>query len=422
MARAMRIYHRFARPLSQLGPGLTAGAADDDPSGIATYSQAGASYGFGLLWTMLLTYPLMVAVQMVSAQIARVTGKGLAANMAVLWPRWLVTVLVMLLLVANTINIGADLSAMGDAAELAIGVNSHGAMLVFTVVTLSAQLFLPYARYARVLRWLTLVLFAYIAVLLAVKVDWPAALRGMVVPQLADAKAVTMIVALFGTTISPYLFFWQSAQVVEELDADHAAAALVDAPQQAREAFARIRVDTIVGMAFSNLIALAIIIATAATLHRSTGHPIETAAQAAQALRPIAGDFAFALFSLGIIGTGLLAVPVLSGSAAYAIADARGWKSGLDEQPAQAKGFYGVIALATLVGVALQWTDTDPIKALFWSAVINGVVAVPMMAAMMLVATNHRAMRRYTASRSVRWLGWTATGVMATAAIAMVFV
>ena len=408
--------------IEQLGPGLVTGAADDDPSGIATYSQAGAQFGSSLLWTMVLTFPLMCAVQLVSAHIGRVTGKGLARNMGKLLPRWLVTVIVALLFVANTINIGADLAAMGDAAELVAGTGAHVFTFGFAVVSLLLQLFIPYRRYSSVLKWLTLVLLAYVALVFMVKVDWPATARGMVWPTVAGTAAITTVVAIFGTTISPYLFFWHSAQEVEEVDQDDAKQPLKVAPHQARAEFRRIRIDTIAGMAVSNLVALAIMIGTAATLHATGRTDIQSAADAARALQPVAGRFAFLIFSLGIIGTGLLAIPVLAGSAAYAVGESRGWQTGLDNMPWEARGFYTVIGAATLLGIGIDWSPIDPIRALFWSAVINGVVAVPIMAVMMVVVSMKSAMGKYTASLPMRLVGWTATAVMAAAALAMVLV
>ena len=405
--------------VNQLGPGLVTGAADDDPSGIATYSQAGAQFGFGLLWTMVLTYPLMAAVQLVSAHIGRVTGHGLAKNMGDVLPRPVVLMLVTLLFSANTFNIGADIAAMASAAELVTGWSAHFYTVAFALVSLLLQLFVPYRRYSKILKWLTLVLFAYVAVLFSVKIDWSQVVLGIVWPPMPDRGAATLIVAIFGTTISPYLFFWQASQEVEEIADNPGAQALVDAPWQARRALRRIDFDTLAGMAISNIIALAIMIATAATLHVSGKTDIATAAQAAEALRPVAGNFAFALFSLGIIGTGLLAVPVLAGSAAYAVGEARGWKVGLDHKPWEAAGFYSIIGLATVIGVAIDWSSLDPIKALFWSAVINGVVAVPIIAAMMIVVSRKSAMGKFTASTRLRFVGWTATAVMAAAALAM---
>lgn len=406
----------------QLGPGLVTGAADDDPSGIATYSQAGAQFGFSLLWTLVLTYPLMSAVQLVSAQIGRVTGCGLAKNMGEILPRWFVTSLVALLFIANTINIGADLAAMGAAGELVVGWSSHFFTIGFAVLSLLLQMFLPYERYSRFLKWLTLVLIAYVAVVLMVKLDWSAVGQGLIIPRIAGKEAVITIVAIFGTTISPYLFFWQSAQEVEEVAHDDAAEPLIDAPWQARREFRRMRIDTFFGMAISNMVALAIMIATAATLHASGKTTISTAAEAAKALQPVAGEFAFLLFALGIIGTGLLALPVLAGSAAYAIGESRGWKCGLEEKPWEAAGFYSVIGLATLLGVGIDWSDLDPMKALFWSAVINGIAAVPIMVAMMLVVHKHSSMGKFTAKPQLLFFGWAATCIMALAAVAMLIV
>jgi len=405
---------------AQLGPGLITGAADDDPSGIATYSQAGAQFGFGLLWTMVLTYPLMCAVQLTSAHIGRVTGRGLAANLKDVWPGGLVGVLVALLFVANAINIGADLSAMGAAAKLVTGVGGHGFTLGFAALSLLLQLFVPYHRYARLLKWLTLVLFAYVAVVFMTHLDWAEVGNGMVsFGTVAAAGAATMVVAIFGTTISPYLFFWQSAQEVEEVDNNPEAEPLERAPQQARAEFRRIRIDTFAGMALSNLIALAIMISTAATLHAAGKTQISTAADAAEALRPVAGDFAFWLFAIGIVGTGLLAIPVLAGSAAYAVSELRGWKCSLESKPWQAPAFYGVIGAATAVGLALDWSPIDPIKALFWSAVINGVISVPIMAGMMVVARRRSQMGHFTVPMAMKLFGWLAVGVMAVAVAAM---
>ena len=419
MARIRRRIRSIAL-LEQLGPGLVTGAADDDPSGIATYSQAGAQFGFGLLWTLVLTYPLMTAIQLVSARIGRVTGSGLASNLRAVMPGWAVTMLVALLFVANTINIGADLAAMGEAAELVVGRDGHYFTIAFALVSLGLQLFIPYKRYADILKWLTLALLAYVAVLFTVKLDWAEAARGFW-PSAGNSsrQAILTIVAVFGTTISPYLFFWQSAQEVEEVEDDPKAEPLKEAPRQARRELSRIRIDTFAGMAASNLIAIAIILSTAATLHAAGKTDIQSAADAASALKPVAGPFAFALFSLGIIGAGLLAAPVLAGSAAYAIGESRGWTCGLDYKPWEAVGFYVVIAVATLLGVAIGWSPIDPMKALFWSAVINGVAATPMMAAMMLVASRRSQMGPFPAGLRLRVFGWLATAVMAGSVVAM---
>ena len=409
--------------LKQLGPGLVTGAADDDPSGIATYSQGGAQFGFNLLWTMVLTFPLMAAIQMISALVGRVTGRGLASNMAQVMPRPLVMALLVLLFIANTINVGADLAAMGEAAKLVMGFNQHAFTLFFAFLSLGLQLFIPYRRYARFLMVLTFSLFAYVAIMFLLPLDWKEIGAGMIGlhPNLTESAATT-IVAIFGTTISPYLFFWQCAQEVEEVDQQPSEHPLIDRPREGPQAISRIRIDTIAGMFASNLVALAIMIATAATLHQHGVTNINTAADAAQALKPIAGRFAFALFSLGIIGTGLLAIPVLAGSAGYAVAEAAGWNTGLDNMPWQARGFYSVIGAAVLLGLGIDWSPLDPIKALYWSAVLNGVIAVPMMAALMFVATNRGKMGKFRAGWVLGGLGWLSTAIMAAAAITMLYV
>ncbi|MBC7470269.1 MAG: divalent metal cation transporter [Ramlibacter sp.] len=404
----------------KLGPGLITGAADDDPSGIATYSQAGAQFGFTMLWTVLLTFPLMVAIQVVSARIGRVTGHGLAGNIRQHYPAWLLYGVVLLLVVANTINIAADVSAMGEAARLLLGGRAHVYTLLFGTVSLLLQMFVPYTRYVPWLKWLTLALLAYVGVVFTVHIPWIQVLTATVWPHIAwNAQYITTMVAVFGTTISPYLFFWQASQEVEEQQATPGARPLIEAPNQARANFRRIRVDTTIGMAFSNVVAFFIILTTALTLHGSGVTDIQTSAQAASALKPVAGEMAFALFSLGIIGTGFLAVPVLAGSAAYAMAGAFNWQRGLELPPSRAKGFYSIIALSTVIGMALGFTAIDPIKALFWSAVINGVIAVPIMAVMMLMAGSRAVMGDFMVSRRLRWAGWASTALMALAVFAM---
>lgn len=404
----------------RLGPGLITGAADDDPSGIATYSQAGAQFGLNMLWTVAFTYPLMVAIQMISARIGRVTGAGLSANLERVFPRPAVAGLALLLFVANTVNIGADIAAMGAAAELIAGGGGTAFTILFAALSLGLQLFVPYHRYVRVLKWLTLALFAYVGVVFSVQIDWPQVLARTAVPHLTlDGPALTVIVAVFGTTISPYLFFWQSSEEVEELEMNHGADLQHESPERARQELARIRWDTMIGMAFSNLVAFFIILTTAVTLHSAGVRDIQTSAQAAEALRPIAGPFAFVLFTLGIIGTGLLAVPVLAGSAAYAIGETRGWRTGLEHWPWQAKGFYAVIVAAMLLALGVIFSPLDPIKTLFWSAVVNGIISVPIMAAMMVVASRRHEMGRYVATLGQRVFGWAATAAMAAAVIAM---
>ena len=405
----------------RVGPGIITGAADDDPSGIATYSQAGAQFGLNMLWTVVLTWPLMVAVQSISARIGRVTGHGLAYNFAKVFPRGFVSVLVGLLFVANTVNIGADLAAMGAAAKLVVGAGPrHLYTLGFALVSLLAIVFVPYHRYVGFLKWLTFSLFTYVGVVFTVQIDWLAVLRGVVLPRFEiTAESLTLVVAIFGTTISPYLFFWQSSQEVEEEEADPEAGPLVDHPEQADRELTRIGWETWLGMGFSNLVAFFIILTTAVTLHTSGQTDIQTSEQAAAALKPIAGEWAFMLFSLGIIGTGMLAIPVLAGSAAYAVAEVRGWRTGLERAPRDAIPFYAVLGVAILLGVGIDFTPLDPIKALFWSAVLNGIITVPVMAAMLIVASRPARMGAFVATLGQRVLGWTATAVMAAAAVAM---
>jgi NRAMP (natural resistance-associated macrophage protein)-like metal ion transporter len=408
--------------LRQLGPGLVTGAADDDPSGIATYSQAGAKFGYELGWTVVLTYPLMVAVQVISARLGRVTGRGLADNIRENFPAPVLYALVIMLLVTNTINVAADVAAMGQSLQLVVGGPVHLYAVGFGVVCLALEVYLPYRRYVTYLKWLTLVLFAYVAVALVANVSWSAVLSGIVRPRVPlSSDMLTVIVAVFGTTISPYLFFWQAALEVEEVEANPKAHALKQSPSQAPSQLRRINIDTYVGMGLSNAIALFIIIATAATLHQSGILDIETSAQAAEALRPVAGPLAFLLFSLGIIGTGMLAIPVLAGSAAYAVAETFRWRRGLDRKPREARGFYAIVALATLGGTALTFSPIDPIRALFWSAVINGVISVPVLIVMMLLAGNAKVMGKFVSSPRLKFVGWLATAVMAAAVCAMFF-
>jgi len=404
----------------KLGPGLITGAADDDPSGIATYSQAGAAFGDGMLWTVLFTFPLMVGIQIVSARIGRVTGAGLAANIRKQYAPWLLYILVGLLLVANTINIAADIGAMGAALKLLIGGPALLYAAMFAVVSLVLQIFVPFPRYAPFLKLLTLALFAYVATVFVVKVPWGEVLYRTVIPIVSfRADYVIVVVAVFGTTISPYLFFWQASQEVEEQRATKGAKPLKEAPKQARANFRRIKIDTYLGMGFSNLVAFFIMLTAAVTLHLHGITDIQSSSQAAQALRPLAGEFAFVLFAAGIVGTGLLAVPILAGSAAYAVAESFQWPIGLGRELLQARGFYLVLSIATLLGAALDFTPIDPIKALLWSAVINGVIAVPIMVVMMLMASNREVMGQFVIGRRLKVLGWLSTGVMALAVFAM---
>ena len=407
-----------------LGPGLITGAADDDPSGIATYSQAGAQFGVNMLWTLVLTYPLMAAIQLVVATIGRVTGEGLSANIRRVFPRWMLSVLLLALIVANTINIAADVAAMGEAAGLLLpkgGIQLY--TVFFGVLCLVLEVLLPYRKYSAILKWLTLALLSYVAIIFTVKAPWGEVAKGALLPHFALAKdSLMMVVAIFGTTISPYLFFWQASQEVEEIDSDPDAHRLKDHPLEASYQLRRISIDTWAGMALSNLVAFFIMLTTALTLHAHGVTTITTTAQAASALKPIAGDLAFGLFAIGVIGTGMLAIPVLAGSAAYAVAEARGWPHGLDRKLNEARGFYGIIALATLGGIVLVFSGFDPIRALVWAAVINGFVAVPIMAVAMLIVSRKDRMGAFTAPLWLRLLGWTATAVMAAAAVGMVVV
>lgn len=406
--------------LQTLGPGLVTGASDDDPSGIATYSQVGAQFGFGMLWTMLFAYPLMCAIQEISGQIGRVTGRGIAGNLRKYYHPAALYGIVLLVLIANIINLGADIGAMGEAVKLLI----HGPALLyatlFAVASVVLESFLPYDKYSNVLKWLCLSLFAYVATVFVVHVPWGTALRATVLPLIAlNTAFITGIVAVLGTTISPYLFFWQAEEEVEIEKAEPAEHPLKYAPREAPGQLHRIRIDTYSGMAFSNVVSFFIILTAAATLHAHGITNINTATDAAQALEPIGGKFAFLLFALGIVGTGILAVPVLAGSAAYAVGEAFKWNVGLNQKPQNAKHFYSIIAAGTFVGLGLNFLHVNPIKALFWSAVINGVVAVPIMFLMMLMSQNRKIMGTFTINRWQRWLGWLATGVMAAAAVGL---
>jgi NRAMP (natural resistance-associated macrophage protein)-like metal ion transporter len=403
-----------------LGPGLITGASDDDPSGIGTYSQAGAQLGFGIGWTMLFTFPLMAAIQEISARMGRVTGHGIAGNLCRHYPAWLLIAVVVLLSVANTVNIAADLAAMADASRLLIGGPSLLYVVVFGLGSVAAQIFMSYGRYVTVLKWLTLSLFSYVAVLAVIHVPWSEALLGIFLPRLQwDPAFFTTLVAILGTTISPYLFFWQAAEEAEEQRIHPQKRPLVETPRAASREFTRIRADTITGMAFSSIIALAIMIAAAATLNRHGITDIETSAQAAKALEPIAGKFAEVIFTLGIVGTGLLAVPVLAGSVAYAIGEGCRWPVGLARKPKEASAFYGVLAFSGALGVALNFTPIDPIKALYWSAVLNGLLAGPVMVVMMLMSAHSSVMGRFTVQGTLRWLGWISTAAMILCVVGM---
>jgi Mn2+/Fe2+ NRAMP family transporter len=407
-------------PLARVGPGLITGVADDDPSGIATYSQAGAQYGLNMLWTMPLAFPLMAAVQSMCARIGRVTGKGLAANIKAAFPPIVLRIVVVLLLISNTLNIAADVAAMGESAQLVTGVDRHLMTVAFVLFTLLLQVLVPYHRYVRFLKWLTLSLLAYAMVLFTVHVPWGEVAVRTVWPKVKlDGTAAMVVVGVFGTTISPYLFFWQASEEVEDMQLKgHEPPLLQDAPAAGKE-LRRIRWDTWSGMFYSNITSYFIILATAVTLNVAGITNIETAAQAASALRPLAGDFAFLLFALGILGVGLIGVPVLAGSGSYALCEAMGWKWGLERKATDARGFYGVIAVSVLVALVIQYSPINPMKALFWSAVINGVVAVPLLALITILVSRKAIMGPYTASRSMIVLGWITTAIMGLAAVLM---
>jgi NRAMP (natural resistance-associated macrophage protein)-like metal ion transporter len=411
--------NRF-RLLTILGPGLVTGASDDDPSGIGTYSQAGAQLGFGISWMMVLTFPLMVAIQEISARIGRTTGKGIARNVRQHYPAWLLRVLVALLFGANVINIGADLAAMADGLKLLVAGPGLVYVIAFGVGCAAAQIFIDYEAYVRFLKWICLSLFAYVAAMAAVKIPWLEALKGLFIPQLTwSSDYFTTLVAIAGTTISPYLFFWQAAQEAEEVRITPERRPLLRGRWQAPGAFARIRADTAIGMGFSNLIAVAIVIMTAATLHANGVTNIESSSQAADALRPIAGPFASIVFTVGIVGTGLLAVPVLAGSAAYAVAEAAGWPAGLARQPREAVSFYATLALAVGIGIGINFTPINPISALYWSAVINGAVAVPIMVLLMIMTARRQVMGDFTIGLGLKIFGWAATIAMFLSVIGM---
>jgi len=415
-----RFAAREQRLLSIIGPGWITGASDDDPSGIATYSQAGAQFGYGMSWVMLFTWPLMAAIQEISARIGRVTGEGIAGNIRAHYPAWLLRTIVALLLIANLLNLGADLGAMGAAASLLVPVPAHAFVVAFAVGCALLETFSRYERYAMILKWTSLCLFAYVAVALVADVPWRQVAFETLVPTFSWRQDyIVTIVAVMGTTITPYCFFWQSSEEAEEERINPNAHALVEAPQEARAEIARIRADTYIGMGFSNLISWFIIVATAATLHAHGVTDIQTSAQAAEALRPIAGMFAFVVFAVGIIGIGLLAVPVLAGSAAYALGEALAWPTGLDRLPRDAKAFYGTIVAGTLVGVLINFVHLDPIKALFWSAVINGVIAVPLMVVIMLMSMQPKVMGAFTLPRALWAMGWLCTIAMAVAVAIM---
>jgi len=403
-----------------LGPGLVTGAADDDPSGIATYSQGGAQFGYALCWTMFLTAPFMIAIQLVSARIGAVTGRGLAANLKKALPAAGLHGIVGLLLVANTLNLAADIAAMGAALRLVVGGPTLVYVVVFGLGCLGGEILIPYHLYSRYLKALTLVLFAYVIAALSISIPWREVLDATIIPRVSwDRDFLLVLVAIFGTTISPYMFFWQASLEAEERRLRSSGNGAYLAKRLSKRESRRIGIDTSTGMLLSNIIGFFIIVTTAATLHAHGKVHISTAAEAAEALRPLAGPLTFALFSLGIIGTGLLAVPVLAGSAAFAVAESFGWKGSLEMPARGAPGFYLIVAAATIAGLLVALTPLDPIRMLFWSAVVNGVVAVPLMAAIMQVVASRKLMGKFAASRALLTGGWIATALMAVVVAAM---
>jgi NRAMP (natural resistance-associated macrophage protein)-like metal ion transporter len=406
--------------LKDLGPGLITGAADDDPSGISTYSQAGAAFGFGLLWTALLSFPLMVAVQLMCARLGLVTRRGLASVLRKYYPPWLLWFACSLLVVSNTINIAADLSGMGAGAELLTHIDHIWFVPVFAIVILLFLMFGSYASLLRIFKWLTLVLFAYVIAAFLAKPSWSAVAKGTFLPQISFTKEYLFtFVAIFGTTISPYLFFWQAAQ---EVEADEALnSQLGDRPRRSLERELRsARTDVSAGMVVSNIVMYFIILTAGATLHAHGHTQVQTAAEAAKALQPLAGKLAALLFTLGIVGTGLLGVPVLAGSAAYAVAEAAAWRRGMDAQPHQARNFYLVIAASMLIGVALSFSPIDPIRLLLWSAVINGILAPPLIIIVLVICNNPKVMGSFRNGPTLNVFGSIAAAIMTGSALALI--
>ncbi|MGE5499485.1 MAG: NRAMP family divalent metal transporter [Syntrophothermus sp.] len=397
----------------RLGPGIITGASDDDPSAIATFVQSGAAFGYGLLWTMLFSLPLKAVVQEISGRIGRVTGRGLAGNMCFYYSPLFSYPIIGLMVIANLINIGADIAAMGSTVKLVAGGSAilYSAILAF--ISLLLQAWIPYTKYVSVLKWLSLFLFSYLAAAFLVDIKWREVLLSTIIPVITlDLRFLTSIIGIIGATISPYLFFWQAAQEMEEVNTTESDLPLKKAPGQAKEQLDRIKIDTYLGMTFSNLIAFFIMITSAATLNAAGTTEVRSAAEAAESLKPLAGNFAFVLFSAGIIGTGLLAIPILAASAAYSIGEFMKWKVSLEEKPNRAKGFYVVIAVSILLGFILNLTPANPIKALFWAAVINGFITVPVIAIMMLISQNREIMGRFRITSFLRIIGWLLAGII----------
>lgn len=415
--------NKFKKFWRAAGPGIITGASDDDPSGIATYSQTGAQFGYNQLWTALFSLPFMIVVQEMCGRIGMVTGRGLSGVIRAHYSRKLLYGAVLLLLFANTVNIGADLGAMAAALQLIVGLPFIVLLLAITAITLFLEIFVSYKNYARYLKWLTLSLFAYFITAFVVKQDWSAVLYSTFVPMFSTSQAYLMnIVAFLGTTISPYLFFWQaSEEVEEEVEAGKLVAMGRGVPKISRGDISNMRWDTIIGMIFSNLAAFFIILTVASTLGKNGIFNIDTAAQAAEALRPLAGNFAFLLFTIGIIGVGLLGVPVLAGSASYAVSEAFGWRSGLYRKLKQAHGFYGVITIATVVGLLINFLNIPPFKMLYYTAVLNGLVAPLLLILIMMIGSNKKIMGKHTNSRLSSIMGWTMTVIYMIASGALLY-
>jgi NRAMP (natural resistance-associated macrophage protein)-like metal ion transporter len=404
---------------ADLGPGLITGAADDDPSGISTYSVAGASFGYMPLWTALFSFPLMAAVQLMCARLGLVTGRGLAGVVRRYYPRWVLWSACALLIVANVFNIGADLGGMAEATEMMTGIKSYFWTPVYTILIISLLFFTTYRQFARIFKWMTMVLFAYIVAAFLARPDWPTVLIATFVPRVEWSSAfLATFVGILGTTISPYLFFWQASQEVEDERALGRTTIKQREGATARELKVA-RTDVFTGMFFSNLVMYFIILTTAATLNAHGQTNIETARQAAEALRPFAGDAAYLLFTIGLIGTGILAVPILAGSAAYAVSEAAGWRGTLEDRPQLSRKFYALIAVAMLLGLALDFFGFNAVKMLFYSAVLNGLLAPPLIVLVVLLTSNSKIMGNRVSSRPLRYVGWAAAVIMTAACIGM---
>ncbi len=410
---------RVRRFFADLGPGLITGAADDDPSGISTYSVTGASFGYTPLWTAIFSFPLMAAVQLMCARLGMVTGRGLAGVVRRHYPRSVLWGACALLIVANVFNIGADLGGMAEASEMMTGIKAHYWTPFYTALIIALLFFSSYRQIARIFKWLTLILFAYVAAAFLARPDWGAVLRATLVPRVEWSSAfLATFVGILGTTISPYLFFWQASQEVED-DRAKGKTTIKQREGSTDKELRVARTDVLTGMFFSNLVMYFIILTTAATLHAHGQTHIGTAREAAEALRPLAGNAAYLLFTLGLIGVGMLAVPVLAGSAAYAVAEARRWRGTLEDRPRDSRRFYAVVAVSMVVGLVLDFVGFNAVKMLFYAAVLNGVLAPPLIVLVILLTSRPDVMGKRVSSRPLRYLGWAAAAIMTAAAIGM---